>query len=317
MSKSAPILFIVFVFCWGRIFSQQVDLHISDKNAVFLEGKDSVLVYQKEPKSLNGSYERANYIHPLFSLDGVSITEDFPEDHLHHRGIFWAWHQLYINRKRIGDGWEVKDFEWNVINTSETAVRNGAITLKNEVLWESEVYLDQDGAKIPFVSETNWITVYPRKGNYRVVDIKIQLYPLFDSISIGGSEDEKGYGGFSARVRLSEDVMFKDSEGKITPENTPVPGKNWINILSRVGKDKTPYGLTIIPSKDNLPHPNPWILRSQNSMQNAVYPFPGANPVPLSRESPLVLKYRLVVHDGFIQTTTLFDLQKEYYKLSE
>lgn len=278
-----------------------------------MEGKDSVLVYQKEPKSLNGSYQRANYIHPLFSLDGVSITEDFPDDHLHHRGIFWAWHQLYINGRRIGDGWEIKDFEWNVINASETAGRNGAITLKNEVLWESDLYLDEDGARIPFVSETNWITVYPRKGNYRVVDIKIELNALLKGIAIGGSEDEKGYGGFSARVRLSGDVLFKDSEGKITPENTPVSGKNWINILSRTGIVKTPYGLTIIPSKENSNHPNPWILRTMKSMQNAVYPFPGAKQVPLSRVSPLVLKYRLVVHQGFIQNETLFELQEEYF----
>ena len=42
-----------------------------------------------------------------------------------------------------------------------------------------------------------------------------------------------------------------------------------------------------------------WILRRRGSMQNAVYP--GATPVPLPMEKPLVLRYRLVIHRGAVQ----------------
>ena len=34
--------------------------------------------------------------------DGQVLTEDFPADHLHHRGIFWAWHQVYVGEKAMG-----------------------------------------------------------------------------------------------------------------------------------------------------------------------------------------------------------------------
>ena len=61
--------------------------------------------YQKETKSLNGLYPRANYVHPLYGLNGEVLTEEFPEDHFHHRGIFWSLHQLYVNNKRIADRW--------------------------------------------------------------------------------------------------------------------------------------------------------------------------------------------------------------------
>jgi hypothetical protein len=67
------------------------------------EGKAKVMFYQREHKSLNGKYSRANYIHPLYGLDGEVLTEDFPADHLHHRGIFWAWHQVWLGDKRVGD----------------------------------------------------------------------------------------------------------------------------------------------------------------------------------------------------------------------
>ena len=67
----------------------------------FYEGDTKVLFYQAERKALpDGQAARSNYFHPLYDLDGNVLTEDFPKDHIHHRGIFWAWHQVLINGKR-------------------------------------------------------------------------------------------------------------------------------------------------------------------------------------------------------------------------
>jgi len=41
---------------------------------------------------------------------------------------------------------------------------------------------------------------------------------------------------------------------------------------------------------------NQWILRQTRSMQNPV--FPGREPVAVPRDRPLILKYRLVIHQG-------------------
>ena len=43
------------------------------------------------PEGLGPELARSCYIHPLYSLDGEVLTEDFPADHLHHHGLFWAW----------------------------------------------------------------------------------------------------------------------------------------------------------------------------------------------------------------------------------
>jgi hypothetical protein len=45
-------------------------------------------------------------------------------------------------------------------------------------------------------------------------------------------------------------------------------------------------------------------------MQNAVYP--GREPVKLSTEAPLVLRYRLIIHRGDAQQLDLDKLQTEY-----
>ena len=41
---------------------------------------------------------RACYIHPLWGLNGEVLTDDFPKDHYHHHGVFWAWPHVEIGR---------------------------------------------------------------------------------------------------------------------------------------------------------------------------------------------------------------------------
>ena len=81
----------------------------------FHEADTKVLFYQAERKALpDGQAARSNYFHPLYDLDGNVLTEDFPKDHIHHRGIFWAWHQVRINGKTVQDQWVNRDSFWTV-----------------------------------------------------------------------------------------------------------------------------------------------------------------------------------------------------------
>ncbi|MGI9428583.1 MAG: DUF6807 family protein [Bythopirellula sp.] len=90
------------------------------------EGGHKVLFYQTAAKSIEGRWRRANYVHPLFDLDGNEVTEDFPNDHRHHRGVFWAWHQCLVGSRSIGDGWLCTDFDWDVRRVRTVHTRDGA-----------------------------------------------------------------------------------------------------------------------------------------------------------------------------------------------
>src|SRR5687768_7013453 len=68
----------------------------TDDGVWLQEGDTRVLFYQRRPKAKDGKHARANYVHPLLDLDGEPLTEDFPADHPHHRGVFWAWHQVTV-----------------------------------------------------------------------------------------------------------------------------------------------------------------------------------------------------------------------------
>jgi len=115
--------------------SAQLSMQKKEGGMLITENGENVLFYQSEPKSKDGTYERCNYIHPLWGVDGSVLTEDFPADHLHHRGVFWTWHQVWIGEKRIGDPWEIKDFEQEVVDVEFKAQKSGVAVLKTEVEW--------------------------------------------------------------------------------------------------------------------------------------------------------------------------------------
>src|SRR5262249_18736816 len=55
-----------------------------------------VLSYQGLPGPLPGSdvkpiFVRGGYIHPVYTPSGRLVTDDFPSDHYHHHGIWFAW----------------------------------------------------------------------------------------------------------------------------------------------------------------------------------------------------------------------------------
>tara|TARA_R110002049_G_scaffold309311_1_gene521153 strand:- start:9002 stop:9979 length:978 start_codon:yes stop_codon:yes gene_type:complete len=313
IKKMNQIIILIFLSSLlNLINAQKVKTTISSEVVCFTEGKDSILNYQIAEKSLNGTYPRANYIHPLYTLDGHILTEDFPEDHLHHRGIFWAWHQLYIGDKRIGDGWEIKDFSWDVTSVKKIKVKKHAKAIQAEVFWKSNQWLGTDGKEKPILKETTTIKVYPSKENYRQIDIEIALLALEKNMHIGGSEDEKGYGGFSQRIKLPNDVIFTSSNGNISPQNLSTQADNWMDISGSLAKEGSISGITILCHPDNPGVTNQWILRSQHSMQNAVYPFPGATAVPLSETQPTGLRYRLLIHQGDVNTLNIPKIYSQY-----
>lgn len=275
-----------------------ITMEKEEDGLLFLENGQKVLFYQIEPKNYDGKYERCNYVHPLWGLDGNVLTEDFPADHLHHRGIFWAWHQIWINGERIGDAWAIDHFEQRVKDVTFSNIHGGAGVLRTEVEWLSDQWL-KSGRKVPYLKENSIITIYLVRNNIRKINFEISLLALEENLTIGGSEDVKGYSGFSVRVILPEDVLFSGPGGIVKPENTAVESPGYINISGSLGSEGRKAGVVIMDNPANPGYPQPWILRNAKSMQNAV--FPGNTVVSVPTDKPLVLNYSLLVYSG---TTT-------------
>lgn len=287
--RITAILLLLFLSFAGKA---QINMEVKEGGFLFMEGNDSILFYQKSAKDLNGKYSRSHYIHPLYGLDGTQLTEDFPADHLHHRGIFWAWHQILIHQEQISDGWELTDFEQNVINFEYRLQKRKGVII-TDVDWISPHW--KDGAE-PYVREESKIVIYPKTNNYRRFDFEIKLKSLTDGLSIGGSDDEKGYGGFSVSLKLPEDVSFTGTNGLVEPTDKAVEAGNKMKISGSFLKNGKKGGVVIAADPSNPGLSTSWIIRKKASMQNAV--FPGRQPVSIPFDQPLILKYSLLVFQG-------------------
>ena len=301
---------LILLFCLISTISygQSLQTVISSEGVEITEGGKKILFYQQQPKSLEGKYSRASYVHPLYDLKGNEITEDFPEDHPHHRGIFWAWHQIIIGGKETSDGWSCENISW-LPGKMSIKKKGKSVTIRSEVFWQST---GNPGAPVSIVKENTKITVYKSTPQYRLVDFEIHLLPLKDSMQIGGSKDVKGYSGFSLRLKLPKDIQFV-SEGKtIEAQETAVAAAPWMDFRGSFdGADHPVTGVTLFCDSEGATSQVPWILRKEQSMQNVA--FPGSKPVNLPRKG-LTLRYRLVIHDDTLTEEAIRNLYAAYLK---
>jgi len=303
----------VTLVCWSVIllapclYSQNFVVTKSGEGLEIHQLGKKVLFYQQQPKSLGGKYERAGYVHPLYSLNGNVLTEDFPEDHPFHRGIFWAWHQIVVNNKQVADGWISENISWKPVNV-KIKKKKDKVVIQSTMTWN--VHGPQNDST-DIVHENTRITVHQLTGRYRAIDFDIHLSALADSLKIGGSDDAKGYGGFCLRLKLPNDISFVSNDTAVTPIETAVNAGPWMDFTGSFDGASMPRtGVTVFcgqPTGD----PQSWILRRKSSMQNI--PYPGKTPVELSKEG-LKLSYRIIIHDGNLNHNDLEKLYKEYIR---
>ena len=83
-----------------------------DKTKVKLgRGSETWLEYQAEPgdlprENVKAIFQRGAYLHPIRTLSGKAITDDYPPNHIHHHGLWWAWTKTEFDG-RAPDFWNM------------------------------------------------------------------------------------------------------------------------------------------------------------------------------------------------------------------
>jgi hypothetical protein len=283
------VLFICFLYSFP-FFAQALRFEERPNGILLLENDSPRYFYRSSEIDGTNAFSRSNYIHPLYDNEGEIITEDFPEDHPHHHGIFWAWHQLYLDGKRIADPWLNENITWEVLKT-ETKIKENQADLIATVNWIIKSTGDA-------VMREKVIVSFKRISEaVYSLDFTIELTALKNGLTLGGSEDNKGYGGFSARLKLPSDVVFTSEKGKVEPKNLPVKVGPWVNVSEHFdASSEISSGVVIMGEPEKLPQYQGWILRSENSMQNMA--FPGKNSISIKRGENLSFRNQLLVHKG-------------------
>jgi len=258
-----------------------------------LERDKPVLIYNCGMLLKQGvpeKFRRSSYVHPICGLDGEVLTDDFPKDHYHHRGLFWAWVRVEVDGKTY-DPWAVRDmltkFEKWLGRKSDSAsatfgVNNGWYVGDRKM-----------------ADEKVWFRVARADAVGRAIDVDLTIEPTEKPIRLGGELPmKKGYGGFGLRFApRQKPVVMTMADGR-QPDNVIRKVSPWADYSARFGDSQTTSGIAIFIEKNHPGFPNSWLLREYGYIGLT---WPGLDMVTLEPGKPLNLRYRLWVHRGDVK----------------
>ena len=158
------------------------------------------------------------------------------------------------------------------------------------------------------LDEANIATVTERDGVF-VLDLEYRLVP-----EVAYLLEKASFGGFDVQARKDGESYFATAQGKVTlPDpHYSIPELNWpaaawYDYSIRLGNGRT-VGAAVIDHPGNPP--TTWHNSRRLWMLNPVITAGG--PMKLRAGETLILRYRVVVHDGDTPTEVLEKLSGEY-----
>lgn len=271
------------------------------QHATVLENGQPVLVYNygevTPPENVDAKFRRSCYIHPLYGLDGEVMTQDFPFDHRHHRGVFWAWPTCTVGERKadiwILDGVRQTHEKWLKQDTSGACAE-----LEAQNVWRFD-----DAPDLPTVRETVSMHVWPADGDTRPIDFRLVFENVgTEEVTICGSvaEDKgslKGYGGLCYRPDAKRMPMSFTAAGGPVPEDVFTLDTPWCDVAFPKEKDgKELSGLAIFQHPHNIDYPDDgWLVRHYGFLGAS---WPRVDPYHLKPGQSVTLLYRMLLHRG-------------------
>jgi hypothetical protein len=231
---------------------------------------------------------RMHYVHPLHSVAGAVVTEDAPADHIHHRGVFWAWRRVLVDGERVADGWVGDRLVLQADVPGVQHLEDGSVRIEVRVAW----LVPLAGRPVPVIEENSAIRAYPVQDGKRRVDVNVALRALRPGVELGGTDDDKGYGGLSVRFAHPQLAVI-ESDGRplqatvAAMQTGPEVAFLWPTLAA-----PWPGRIVVSCRVDGRPWTR-WVLRQEPSMQNCA--FPGSRPIPVPSSGWLELGMTLLL----------------------
>lgn len=247
-----------------------------------LENGRPALVYNHGMLLAEGvkeQYRRSCYIHPVYAPDGTVVTDDFPKDHPHHRGICWSWPIVRFEGK-THDVWAVLGMHQRFVRWKGRRVSGQSATLEVENGWF-------EGER-KAVKENVELTVHPAAGGRRAMEVKLEFEAVSSPVEIAGRE-VKGYGGFGVRFAPRTETVLRTEAG-VEPKDSDMVKHPWAELEGTFGGKRA--GLRVEDDAGNPGSPAGWCLRHYGYVAPN---YPGLATVTLRPGRPLKLRYRVAV----------------------
>lgn len=278
-----------------------------------------VAAYQTTPSApppgVAAHYAHGAYLHPVHTPAGRLVTGDYPPDHKHQRGIFFAWtHTEFEGR--------TPDF-WNMGKGNDAKVTAATEFVKLERSWKGAVhggfvsqhrFVDRLAPTPKAMLDERWqVTVFaaPASGG------KAWLFDFVSTQECASASPVKlpkyYYGGLGVRGQAAWDpvdaVKFLTSNGDDRKKGDASKA-NWVHMGGQV--DGAPAGLAVLIHPDNFRAPQPLRLNPKNP-QLCVAPSQEGD-WEITPGKPYVSRYRFVIGDGPADKAELDRLWNDYAK---
>ncbi|HIF01723.1 MAG TPA: hypothetical protein EYG03_10365 [Planctomycetes bacterium] len=271
------------------------------------------------------------YFWPVIGPGGAVMTRAYPmqdvagekQDHPHHRSVcfglqntggFNTWHErlTFTKNGKVDKKKEAtlgRQVHTKVVGAEASGHSAALVVECDNVTPDGDVYMRQ----------TRTVNFHVTDNGSRVMDIEIVLVGVKDGITVVGKKDS----GLSVRVAHSMCVDAKLG-GRIVNSNGDEDGKAWGKRVPWVDfngpVDGRTMGVAILNHPDSFRHPTPWHVRT--------YGLFTANPFALkevageedngdfelARGQSIVLKHRLIFHDGDEKKAQIAEAWKTYSK---
>lgn len=261
--------------------------NVTAKSVAIVEGNRTVLVYNHgviEKPGVPADRARSSYIHPLYGVDGEILTDDFPIDHYHHRGLFWAWPHVRIGQAHY-DLWMLKGIRHQFQRWISREAGGSEAVLRAENGW--------------FVGDRNVmreevaIRVSPTRNGERWLDLELTWTPTAQPITLEGAEG-KSYGGVTLRFAPRLDTVITTPRGQGS-EDLTMTRLPWADLTGRFDGRASPSGAAIFVAPDHPDFAPEWLTRHYGAL---CLGWPGVKAKTIEPGESIRCRYRVWIHRG-------------------
>lgn len=247
------------------------------------------------------SYERSGFVHPFKTLTGVTVTDDFPPDHLHQNGLFSTWVNVTFEGRKT-DFWNNGKDKGTFRHAKLLGIESGGDVAEFVVEIEHVDETGDDGPKVALIEKRSYRL--SRIDDLVIVDVHAMQKCATDSPVI---INEYHYGGPAIRGARhwtpGDMVDFVNEHGQNRIDGNHAKTR-WFQLFgpTEQGSDRV-ASLTLISHPANTRYPEP--ARLHPTMPYGVLSPCVEGEMQIKPGQPLEMRYRYVASDRLLNKAEL------------
>jgi hypothetical protein len=243
------------------------------------------------PQGIAAVFAKSGHIHPLRTPAGRLVSDDFPPDHAHQHGVFFAWVNTTFQGRDV-DFWNQAKRQGSVEHVRTLHAVSGPVFAEFAVVLRHSDLTAPDGPK-PVLEETWTVRVYRGKSPF-LIDLESEQRAAGDSPLIVNQYHYGGMGLRGARPWLGQpESDFLTSLGKTRADGNHTRAR-WVIAHGTSGGG--PASVAVLGHPDNFRAPQP--VRLHPTKPYFCFAPMVVGQFEIAPGRPYRSRYRFATHDG-------------------